>query len=125
LKVLGSDGKIAEQSFWFETGAMNPSIEAWSGAQWIGGDDEGVNFFSHCLSIYKLNFGIQLDENSKSNKAAFLFGANDSRLANKNLNIMDVESRKNESYVALELDLTELNTSGDSGLNIYRAGYAA
>ncbi len=68
---------------------------------------------------------MQLDENSKSNKAAFLFGANDSRLANKNLNIMDVESRKNESYVTVELDLTELNTSGDSGLNIYRADYAA
>lgn len=123
LKVWGNNGETSENSSWFETGLMNPSEEAWSGAQWICGGDEDLNFYSHYLSVFKLNFDIQLDEKSGSEKASFLFGANDSRLANPYLNLMGVEKGKNESYIALELDISGLAQGSSAHLNIYRVGY--
>lgn len=110
---------------WFETGFLNTKIDAWSGADWIGGSAEDMPLYSHYLSVFKLQYDIQLDKNSS--KASFLFGANDSRLMNKSLNLMAVETKKNESYVALELDISSLNadTSSRAKLNIYRVGYTA
>jgi alpha-L-rhamnosidase len=46
---------------------------------------------------------------------------------NKSLNLMAVETKKNESYVAIELDISSLNadTSSRAKLNIYRVGYSS
>ncbi len=107
----------------FESGLLSGQINAWNGAEWIGENDLPLS--SHYLSMYKIEFGVQLDESSKSTKAAFIFGANDPRLQSKNLNIMDVESGKNGSYVSLEFDISTISKS-DSGtalLNVYRVGY--
>lgn len=128
LTVWGNFGKdLATASSWFETGFLNPKQEAWSGAQWIGGGDEDMVFYSPYQGMFKIQFGIQLDKASNSTKAAFIFGANDWRLMNKNLNLMGRENDKNESYIALELDISELtetqNTEGVAKLNIYRVGY--
>ncbi|SOE20040.1 alpha-L-rhamnosidase [Spirosomataceae bacterium TFI 002] len=123
LKVYGNDGKSSVASSWFETGLMNPSINAWSGAQWIGGGDEDINLHSQYLSMYKLSFDVQLDKATGATKAAFLFGANDERLANENLNIMHVSKGKNESYIALEYDISGLAKDGTAKLNVYRVGY--
>ncbi len=125
LSVWDNFGKISSTDSWFETGFLNPKIEAWTGANWIGGGNEDLVFYSHYLSVFKLQFGVQLDQNT--NKAAFIFGANDSRLSNKNLNLMAVERGKNESYIALELDISSLNadTASRAKLNIYRVGYTA
>ncbi|MFY7912867.1 MAG: family 78 glycoside hydrolase catalytic domain [Emticicia sp.] len=108
---------------WFETGLLNPKIEAWSGAAWIGGGDEDLNFYSHYLSVFKLQYDIQLAQNST--KGSFIFGANDSRLSNQYLNFMGVERKKDESYVEIELDISPLieDTNSSAKLNIYRVGY--
>lgn len=125
LTVWNNKGEEISSFSWFETGLMNPDISAWDGAKWIGGGDEDLVFYPHYLSVFKFQYDIQLDAESKSTKAAFLFGGNDSRLTNANLNLMGMANAKNESYVAFELDISDLEKSsrGTAKLNIYRAGY--
>jgi alpha-L-rhamnosidase len=126
LTVWNNFGKNTTTSSWFETGFLNPKIDAWSGAQWIGGGNEDLVLYSPYQGIFKIQFGIQLDKASNTTKAAFVFGANDWRMMNKNLNLMARENGHNESYVALELDVSNLgeNTEGVANLNIFRVGYA-
>ena len=37
LSVWDNNGNLSKSSSWFETGLLDPSEKAWSGAQWIGG----------------------------------------------------------------------------------------
>ena len=125
LQVWDNKGKLIKSSSWFETGLLDPSEKAWSGAQWIGGGAADDVFYPHYLSVFKFSFAVQLDKNMGSTKGAFVFGANDTRLSNRYLNLMGVEKGKNESYVALELDIADLNDRPDSKakLHIFRVGY--
>lgn len=117
------------ESSWFETGLMNadPGLSAWDGAKWIGGGDEDLVFYSHYLSVFKIQYTLQLDEASNSTKAGFLFGANDSRLLDKNMNIFGIETEQDGHYIKFELDISAVDGSdtGLAKLNIYRVGYAA
>ncbi|QKZ13275.1 alpha-L-rhamnosidase [Spirosoma sp. KUDC1026] len=126
VTVWNNQGQSSANSSWFETGLMNPTMSAWSGAKWIGGSDNDLVFYSPYLSVFKLRFGVQLDEASRSTKAAFVFGANDQRLMNKDLNIMGVQNGPNQSYIAFELDISGVTDSpeGLAKLNMYRAGYS-
>lgn len=125
LQVWDNKGKLSKSASWFETGLLDPSEKAWSGAQWIGGGEEDDVFYPHYLSVFKFSFAVQLDKNSGSTKGAFVFGANDTRLSNHYLNLMGVEKGKNESYVALELDISGVSEGPDAQakLNIFRVGY--
>lgn len=127
LTVWDQDNKIAQNSSWFETGLMddNSNTVQWSGAQWIGGGDNDMVLYSHYLSVYKFDYTVQLDEKSKSTKAAFIFGANDARLLDKNKNIQGVNAAKGESYISFELDISAVDGT-DAGLakfNVFRVGY--
>ncbi len=110
---------------WFETGLMNPSIAAWSGAKWIGGGDNDRVLCPDYLPTFNIHYTIQLDEESGSTKAGFIYGANDPRLMNKNLNIYNLQNEKDASYVEVELDISGLENGETASLNIYRVGYAA
>ena len=127
VTVWDNFNKENSANSWFETGLMNsnPDLSAWSGAKWIGGGDDDLVLYAHYLSVFKLQYGIQLDKTSNSTKAAFVFGANDPRLMNKDLNLMGVKNTKNESYVSLELDISKVSDAPDglAKLNIYRVGY--
>lgn len=116
----------AKASSWFETGLMDPREAAWTGAQWIGSRAEDINFYSHYLSVYKINYSLQLDEASGSTRAAFLFGANDRRLMQKHLNLQGMANGHNKSFIAVELDISTLSADSASRamLRIYRVGYA-
>ena len=127
VRVWDEVGQDFSASSWFETGLMRTSLDAWNGAQWIGGSDEDLNFFSHYVSVFKVEYRLQLDKNSNSTKASFLLGGNDSRLMDSNKNIQGVLSNKNEIYIRFELDtapLSDPTNPGDALLNIYRVGYA-
>ncbi|HCX24344.1 MAG TPA: alpha-L-rhamnosidase, partial [Cytophagales bacterium] len=108
----------------FETGIMNPSpdLEGWDGAQWIGGTADDLVLNSQALTVWKGSYEVKLDEESKSTKAGFVFGANDLRLKNQYLNILGVETGHNESYLAFEFDISSLSTA-KARLNVYRVGY--
>ena len=92
LQVWNAKKTSASAVSSFEIGLLNPQGSAWNGAEWIGEKD--LPLYSHYLSMYKIEYGIQLDQASKSTKASFIFGANDPRLLSRNLNIMDVQAEK-------------------------------
>ncbi len=50
LEVWNGKNVKTSQEANFETGLMNPSFDAWKGAEWIGSND--LNFYSHYLSVY-------------------------------------------------------------------------
>ncbi|MGE5419149.1 MAG: family 78 glycoside hydrolase catalytic domain [Chloroflexota bacterium] len=116
-------GKPSTASSWFETGLMNPGIEAWDGAEWIGGSSDDLVLFSQYLIIYSVQYRLTLEPGST--RASFIYGANDPRLMDKNKNIYQVEKKKNESYIKVELDISGVDgrDSGMAKINIYRSGY--
>jgi len=118
-------GKTSTSSSWFETGLMNgsPDLEAWEGAEWIGGNDEDLVLYAPYLVIFNARFNVAIDPGSIS--ASFIYGANDSRLMDKYKNIWQVENKKNESFIKIELDISGVDGSenGMARINIYRSGY--
>ncbi len=125
LTVWDQQNKQHTSSSWFETGLMNPdpSSPAWSGARWIGGGDEDMPFYSHYLPVFRINYVLQLDKSSNSNRAGFIYGANDARLMDKNKNLYHLENKENESYIMIELDITPLHSGDSAVLNVFRVGY--
>lgn len=127
LTVWDEKNKKMGNSSWFETGLMDsdPNSDYWNNAQWIGGGAEDLVLYSHYLSVFKLEYGLQLDTKSKSTKASFLFGGNDARLMDKDMNIQGVKVGKDESYIRFELDVAAVDGSEDglAKFNIFRVGY--
>ncbi|MDG1573338.1 family 78 glycoside hydrolase catalytic domain [Robiginitalea sp. M366] len=127
LSVWTRDGQELRADSWFETGLLDPDPESnrWAGAQWIGAGPEALQLYSHYLSVFQLELGLQLDQASGSTRAAFVFGANDMRLMHRDYNIQGVQQGRNQSYLALELDISGLQTEGGHAkLHLYRVGYA-
>jgi alpha-L-rhamnosidase len=116
----------ASATSWFETGLMNPNpdLSAWDGATWIGGGDDDLVLYAPYLSVFKVRYTLQLE--AGSTRAAFVLGANDSRLMDRNKNMYGIESDRDASYVAFELDISGVDGSEDglARVNIYRVGYA-
>jgi len=127
VNVWNQNGELNTASSWFETGLMNPNpdLSAWNGAQWIGGGDEDLVLYSSYLPVFKINYTLQLDRKSRSEKAGFIYGANDKRLMDKNKNIYQLQSEKDASYILVELDISNLkkNKEGTALLHVYRVGY--
>jgi alpha-L-rhamnosidase len=101
------------------------------GCRWIGGGNEDLPLYSPYLSVFKISYTLQIlpqgeGERSGAAKAGFIYGANDERLMNKYKNIYHLQSKRDSSYIMLELELPE--ATGEDGacalLHIYRAGYA-
>ncbi|MDD3039244.1 alpha-L-rhamnosidase [Bacteroides sp.] len=125
LRVWDTKGKSVSASSWFETGLMcrNDTDEIWGGAKWIGGGDDDQALHSQYLPVYRLDFALQLDKQSHSTKAGFIYGANDHRLMNKFKNLYHLQNAKDESYVMIELDIAPLISGKEAQVNVYRVGY--
>lgn len=125
VTVWDQKGASSSGTSWFETGLMNPDprLTVWSGAKWIGGGSEDLVFYSHYLEIFDFKYTLAIGEGSTH--AGFIYGANDTRLMDKNKNIFQVEKKKNESYIKLELDISAVDGTGNgkAKLNVYRVGY--
>ncbi|MBI5084702.1 MAG: family 78 glycoside hydrolase catalytic domain [Acidobacteria bacterium] len=110
---------------WFETGLMDPSPEAaaWGGAKWIGGGGADLVLYAPYLAIFDLSYGITIAPGST--RASFVYGANDSRLMDRNKNLYQLQNGKDQSYIKLELDISGVDgtPAGKAKLHVYRAGY--
>lgn len=87
--------------------------DPFAGAQWIG-TPEGV-LYADFLPQYMLSADITITDGTS--RASLLFGGNDPRLMDANLNIMGVANPPDKSYMRVELDY------GHRSLNVYRTGY--
>lgn len=124
VNIWDEKGQQLTGESWFETGFMAAGTKAWSGAKWIGGTADDLVLWADYLAVFKLNFDVQLDKSAKTERAAFLYGGNDPRLLNKTYNTQAQANNKDESYIALELDIGDLvRNKGGAKLNIYRVGF--
>lgn len=124
VSVWDSKGSESKAASWFETGLMDPNPESseWSGAQGIGGGNDDLVLYSPYLAIFDLEYKLTIP--SGSTRASFVYGANDSRLLDKNKNIYQVQAARDHTYIKLELDMSSVDESGGQArLNVYRAGY--
>src|SRR4029453_4206866 len=96
-------------SSWFETGLMDPApgSAAWAGAQWIGGGEDDLVLYAPYLAIFDARYAVTIAPGSS--RASFVFGANDSRLMDRNKNVYQLESARDASYIKLELDVSALD----------------
>lgn len=87
--------------------------EPFTGAKWIGTQQDVL------YADYLAQFVIfaDMDFTHGASRASILFGANDPRLMDANMNIMGVANGPDESFVRVELD-----TKGKC-VNVYRTGY--
>jgi len=125
LSVWDQNGDSASNTSWFETGLMNPDQSAWDGARWIGGSSEALVLYAHYLSVFKVEYGVQIHQESGSTRAGFIVGANDHRLLNRDMNIYGIESERDGHYVKFEIDLSAVDGTeeGMARFHIYRVGY--
>ena len=124
VSVWNQDNKEFSSESWFETGLMDTSITAWENAKWIGGGDEDLVLYPDYLPTFNISYTIQLDKENRATKAGFLYGANDPRLMNKDMNIYNMQNGKDESYIEVELDISSVTSGGNANINVYRVGYA-
>ena len=116
LTVWDKDGKEYTQTSRFETGIMNPDLEGWDGAEFIGTTATALDATSAC--VWHINTDMQITE---GNKASLIVGANDYRLNDQFQNVENVEG---ENYIRLEFDFSGVSAGNGAKLNIYRVGYA-
>ena len=125
VTVWNQAGAKITAGSWFETGLMDPAPDssAWGGAKWIGGGDEDLVLYAPYLAIFDVKYALTIAQGST--RAGFVYGANDSRLMDKDKNLYQVASGKDESYIKLELDISAVDGTpeGKAKLHVYRAGY--
>ena len=115
-------GDSAEGGSWFETGLLDPTLPAWEGAQWIGGNDADRVLYSQYLPLYELSCTLAIEPGSS--RAGLVFAANDQRLMNRNRNIFQLQDSRDAGYFKVELDVSGLEQpDGAAQLHVYRAGY--
>lgn len=98
---------------WFETGFLNPAIDAWGGAEWIGAPEKYVS--AKTMGVFVLSCNIRIHEGG--GRAGIVFGANDERLMDVRKNQYGIAG---ENYISYVLDVSSIPAS----LEIYRVGYA-
>jgi alpha-L-rhamnosidase len=126
VTVWDEHSQASSGEAWFETGLMNPDphLTAWEGATWIGGSDRERVLYAPYFPLFNLQAAITIAPGST--RAGLVFAANDPRLMDKNKNLFGVQVKKDQSYFAVELDLTGLRAKGGAArLNVYRAGYTS
>ncbi len=113
VTVWDDHGDVSKTATHFETGFMNPSIDAWDGAKWIGAPRYTVCAANRGVFVLESEFRIE----SGVGRAGIIFGANDDTLVDHNRNELGMEGVNYIRY--------EINLSGETPkLDIYRVGYA-
>lgn len=126
VTVWDHKGRRLQQTSCFETSLLTTDgVEGWGGARWIGGGDDDRMLYSPYLPVFKLNLAFRLCEGAASRKLAFVYGANDRRLMDANMNLEHLENGRDSSYIKVEFDLAPLDFGRAARLNVYRAGYVA
>lgn len=121
LSVWDNKGRVATKTSTFETGLFTEHTNStgWDNAQWIGAGSK-LNFYSHYFPVFRIRYDLKLED--KTQKASLIFGANDRRLLDKNMNIYELENKLNQSYIKVEFDMSKLKTD-NAKINLYRSGY--
>lgn len=113
VTVWDNHGHVTSGSTCFETGFLDPSIDAWEGARWIGAPRYTVCAVNRGVFVLETSFRIE----GGRGRAGIVFGANDESLIDHNKNELGLEG---ENYIRYEINLS----GEEPRLDIYRVGYA-
>ena len=113
VTVWDNHENTAKKQTVFETGLMNPGMDAWEGAEWIGAPRYTVCAQNRGVFILETEFRLE----SGKGRAGVVFGANDFRLLDHTKNELGLEG---ENFLRFEVNLT----GQQPRLDIYRVGYA-
>ena len=80
VTVWDNHGYVTSGSACFETGLLNPSIDAWEGAKWIGATRYTVCAANRGVYVLETSFRIE----GGRGRAGIVFGANDESLTDHN-----------------------------------------
>ncbi len=103
----------------FSTGLMSGTIDAWEGAQWIGGEKTKLDAVSAQLFDINTRFTITSGDN-----ISFVFGADHPRFTSEFRNVYGGPG--GENLIRFQLDLSGVtDDAGNTGavVNLYRKGY--
>ncbi len=114
VTIWDQDGQTAQAESFFET-----APDSFLSAKWIGSD--ALMLSAHTQSTFQFTYTVEILEGST--RAGFLFGGNDSRLMDRNKNIQGAESTRDESYIALVLDIGHVEKGEGARFLAYRRGY--
>lgn len=115
IETVNQNNEVAAGYIKFETGFLNPDINAWAdengvAAKWLGAPEYYV--CSDRMGVFSIRSNIEIKDGKS---AGIIFGANDKRLLNKELNESLLEGK---NYICYKIDY-ELYK-----LEIYRVGYS-
>lgn len=114
LTTCDAVGRCDQMESWFETGLMNPAIEAWEGAEWIAAPRFTVQ--TRTRGVFAIESTLRMDQGA--HQAGVVFGANDYRLLDSSLNEYGIAG---ENYIRYEIDAEDMD---HIALSVYRVGYA-
>lgn len=86
----------------------------WGEAKWIGPAADDLPLYADYLPVFKIGCDFRLGE---GRKASLVYGADDPRLMNRNLNIYNIADRPGESGIRVEID------RAGNRIAVYRGGY--
>lgn len=109
--VWDSAGESAQAETFFETAFLDGSEKPWEGAQWISAAE--CNLYAQSKEVFSIETQMRIAEGTCG---GIVFGANDPRLLDKNLNLFGMAG---PHYFAYELDISAVPAQ----LKIYRVGY--
>ena len=109
VTVTDAEGDTASESSYFETGLMDKTLAAWSGAEWIGADENMLEARAKPLFAVTTKFTL-----GTAKSAGLVFGKNDPRL---------LDATKNDFLISGENYIKYAITSAGT-LDIYRVGYS-
>lgn len=111
--VKNNYDEYAEYEVEFETAFLCDDFSAWNGAEFIGSPEYYV--CSETLGIFSIESELSING---SGRAGIIFGADDYRLENRELNEMLIEG---ENYISVCIGRTNFSTI----VEVFRVGYSA
>lgn len=113
ISVKNNYGEYAECESKFETAFLCDSFDTWDGAEFIGAPEYYV--CSEALGVFSLESELCIEG---FGRAGIIFGADDYRLENRELNEMLIEG---ENYILISIGKADFGTV----LEVFRVGYSA
>ncbi|MBQ7980498.1 MAG: alpha-L-rhamnosidase N-terminal domain-containing protein, partial [Oscillospiraceae bacterium] len=113
IVVANNYGERAECESQFETALLCEDFSAWDGAEFIGAPEYYV--CSEAIGVFSIESEMKIQG---SGRAGIIFGADDYRLENRELNEMLIEG---ENYISVCISKTGENTA----VEVFRVGYSA
>jgi len=117
MKIISKNTYIMKIRYSYLLLVMLPFVSGayitFDSAKWIGPSGEDIPFYPDYLPVFRIDFDIAV---AADGRGSIVFGLNDPRLMNPDLNIYNLNNVPDSSAIKVEL-------VGDGNVDVYRYGY--